>query len=166
MDHYQHLTLYILSTRGTRVTDTYVLIPKKFNLQENAAADTAITDLEEFFTALNNPKTKKIPFLLSVINKAVNALSDLLSPKRPTTEKIVAPPRVAANIITQPPLRIQNKKQALPRLYNNHNIRRKLQPQPQPIPHNYSRGTTVYKNIWNKYYGGYICDYNSKDTTK
>ena len=81
MDHYRHLTSYIPSTRGSRVTDTYVFIPTKFDLPENTAADRTTTALEEFVAAFNDPQTKLIPFLMSGINKAINVLSDMLTPK-------------------------------------------------------------------------------------
>ena len=59
MDHYHHLTFYIPSTRGTRVIDTYVFIPKKKNdLLENTSADRATTALQEFVAALNDPQMK------------------------------------------------------------------------------------------------------------
>ena len=112
---------------------------------------------------MNNPQTKQIPFPTSGINKAINVLSDILSPKQPAMDKTAAPPRVASNRILQPPPRVKNTTQVLPRVHNDHDNGRKLLLRLQPIPQKYSRGTTVYKQFQNKYHWGYICDYNSKE---
>ena len=94
MEHYRELTFYVPSTRGIRNTDTYVFLPTKFELPANAAADRATAALEDFTSAIKQPKTKQIPFKTASINKAIDALTALLSPKRATTKNTVASPRV------------------------------------------------------------------------
>ena len=75
MEHYRELTFYVPSTRGIRNTDTYVFLPTKFELPANAAADRATAALEEFTSAIKQPKTKQIPFKTASINKAIDALT-------------------------------------------------------------------------------------------
>ena len=95
LEHYRHLQFYIPETRGTRVTDTYVFIPTKFELPKNAAADRATQALEEFIQAINSKKAQQIPFSDKSINKAIEVLSKLLSPNnQPDTNKVAPGPRV------------------------------------------------------------------------
>ena len=109
MHHYHELTFYIPSTRGTRITDTYMLIPSKYKLPANVAADRATTALEEFTAAIKKPATKQIPFKTTSINKAIEALTAILSPKIVTTTKnTVVLPRVGSD-----------QRQAHPRVDNN-----------------------------------------------
>ena len=63
---------------------------------------------------------------MSGINKAINTLSDILSSKLSATDKTAAPTRVAENRILQPPPRVKNMMQELPRVHNNHNGGRNL----------------------------------------
>ena len=56
--HYRHMKFYIPSTRGNCHTNTYVFIPSKFDLPENAAADRATKALEKFSAAMKSKKIK------------------------------------------------------------------------------------------------------------
>lgn len=95
-----------------RNMDTYVLIPSKYKLLANVAADRATTALEEFTTPIKKPPTKQIPFKTTSINKAIKALTVTLSPKRATTtKKIVVPPRVGTNQRQAGP-RVNNKRES------------------------------------------------------
>lgn len=79
MEYYRELTFYVPSTRGIRNTDMYVFLATKFELPANAAADQATAALEDFTAAIKQPKSNQIPFKATNTNKAIDALTALLS---------------------------------------------------------------------------------------
>ena len=128
----------------------YVFLPTKFELPANAAADRATAALEDFTTAIKQPTTKQIPFKAASINKAIDALTALLSPKQATTNKnTVASPRVGTMHAPRPRVNARQKEQERPRV-NNKQQERVLRPRRKEIPQKYSRGTYVYKAFNNK----------------
>ena len=95
--HYRHLNLYIPKTRGVRDSDTYVFLPTKFEMPETAAADRMTIALEELTEAICNTK-EQIPFTDKSINKAIEALTKILSQNRPSaTKKTASAPRESAS---------------------------------------------------------------------
>ena len=74
--HYRHMNFYIPSTRGNRHTDTYVFIPSKSELPENAAADRPTKALEEFTAAMEAKRNRDIPYTDRSINNAILILSN------------------------------------------------------------------------------------------
>ena len=69
---------YIPTTRGNRHTDTYVFMPSKFELPENAAADQVTKALEEFTTVTKLKQNQDIPFTNKSINNHIGVISNLL----------------------------------------------------------------------------------------
>ena len=59
--HYRHLDFYIPETQGTRVTDTFVFLPSKFELPATAMADQTTMALEKLTVALNDRTIDTIP---------------------------------------------------------------------------------------------------------
>ena len=125
MEHYRELTFYVPSTKGIRNTDTYVFLPTKYALPKTAAADRATAALEEFTDAIKKPATKTIPLQQSSINKAIDALTGLLSPNKTatTTQETVAPMLETSQTQTQAPPRVQTQTQTPPRVNNNQSDR-------------------------------------------
>ena len=188
--HYRHLTFYIPSTRGTRITDTYVFIPSKFELPANAAADRSTVALEEFTNALNSKRSRDIPFTDKGINNAIRALRNVLSTTGRVTQNDrpdVTRPRVVTRAnrtptvvnnngrtVAQPP-RVQqrnnnnnNRYVQPPRVHNNPTRTMSLRQRPQVIAQVHTVGTRVYKvfeqqNGRLKWHRGYICEYDDKE---
>jgi hypothetical protein len=79
MDHYRHWDFYIPKARGTRVSDTVVFLPEKYNMPTTASADRASTALEEL--------TEAKPFLNTgnKLNAAIDALTEILSNRSTTS---------------------------------------------------------------------------------
>lgn len=124
--HYQHINFFIPTTRGNRHTDTYVFIPSKFELPENAAADRATKALEEFTAAMKSKRNRDIPFTKKSINDAIDVLSRLFRSTR--TTRNATRPRVLEERVPRP--RVDN---------NNNNARplRVLRPRQQVHTQNY-----------------------------
>jgi hypothetical protein len=59
MNHYRHSTFYIPKTRGTRVSDTVVFLPKKYTMPATASSDRATAALEELTEALKKSVSGK-----------------------------------------------------------------------------------------------------------
>ena len=119
--HYCHLYFYLPSTRGNRHTDTYIFIPSKFELPQNAAADRATTVLEEFTAAMKAKRNRDIPFIDKSINSAIGLLSDLLQPTRRATTSTATCPRVSEGEAQRP--RVDNNN-------NNNDVRPPMVVQP------------------------------------
>ena len=77
-------------TRGIRDSDTYVFLPTKFEMPATAAADRMTVALEELTSAIKKHKDH-IPVTDKSVNKAIQALSKLLSPKTATTNDVPVP---------------------------------------------------------------------------
>jgi len=158
MHHYRHLEFYIPASRGVRKSDTYVFLPTKFELPASAAADRMTIALEELTNAITNHKDE-IPFTDHSVNKAIDALTNLISHKRASQQKDVTAQRVSSRQKQQ-----QSKKVNITSS-NSENVpeQRVLR---QRVPRHkqvYTRGTRVYKMFNNKYYRGYICDFDDKE---
>ena len=97
-----------------------------------------------------------MPLKQTSINKAIEALTGLLSPnkKATTTKENVVPPRVGMSQKKK-----QAKNQACPKV-NNNQSERVLQPRHAEIPKKYIRGTFVYNKFNKKFHWVYICDYD------
>ena len=94
---------YLPSIRGNRQTDTYVFIPSKFELPQNAAVDRATTALEKFTTAMKAKRNHDIPFTNKSINNAIGVLSIFLQPTtRATTTNTATYPRVSDREVQRP----------------------------------------------------------------
>ena len=105
MQHYRELIFY------------YVFLPSKFKLPANTMTERATITLEEFTAAIKKPVIKQIPFGTMRITKAINAKTELLSPKQTTTTK---------NTVVAPRVGISRNKQARPRVNNSQKGRRIL----------------------------------------
>ena len=81
MHHYRHLEFFIPETGGVRTSNTYEFIPSKFELPASAAGNRLIVALEELTKELRTYKDP-IPFTGTSINKAIKALTNILSPKK------------------------------------------------------------------------------------
>jgi hypothetical protein len=94
-----------LKKRGTRVSDTVVFLPEKYNITTTASADRASTALKELTEALKNPAAAK-PFLNTgnKLNAAIKALTEILSKSKstdaPKSEEKISPPRVSERTTT------------------------------------------------------------------
>jgi hypothetical protein len=108
LDHYRHWDFYIPKTRGTRVSDTVVFLPKKYSIPTTASADRAATALEELTEALKNPAAAK-PFLNTgnKLNAAIEALTEILSNCGTTPSSSGASPQRVSKTTVQPP-RVNN----------------------------------------------------------
>ena len=119
-------------------------------MPETAAVDRMTIALEELTEAICNTK-EQIPFTDKSINKAIEALTKILSQNRPSaTKKTVSVPRESASRKDTRVARVNNSQRVLrPRVAMKHQV--------------YSRGTRTYKSFNNKYHRGYICDFDSKE---
>ena len=115
------------------------------------AADRATVALEEFMAAIKKLATKQITFGTKTINKAIGALTELLSPNQTTTTK---------NTAVVPRVETSQNHQARPMVNNSQQSGCIFQPKRKEILQKYTRGTTEYKVFDNKTYQGYICDYD------
>ena len=110
--HYRHLEFYIPETRATRVTDTYVFLPTKFELPATAMADRTTLALEELPAALNDRTVNTIPVNNQHdINRQLQQITTILTPQpaptpattTTTTSPAAEAPRVARREPAAPP---------------------------------------------------------------
>ena len=134
--HYRHLDFYIPETRATRVTDTYVFLPTKFELPATAMADQTTMALEELTAALND---RALDTILvnnnNNLNRRLQQIRTILTPRpAPVPAPAAAAPRVA-------------RRHALPPRVNKHHepAPRVLRPRVPVYAQTSTRGTQVYK---------------------
>ena len=103
IDHYRHLNFYIPETRATRVTDTYVFLPTKFELPATAMADRTTMALEELTEALNDRALDTIPVNdQHDINRQLQRIRTILTPQpapTPATTKTPSPAAGAPRVV-------------------------------------------------------------------
>ena len=166
--HYRHLDFYIPETRATRVTDTYVFLPTKFELPATAMADRTTMALEELTAALNDRTLDTIPVNdQHDLNRQLQRIRTILTPQpaptpATTTSPAAGAPRVDRREPAAPPrvnngngstrvLRSQAQDRrelaAPPRVNSGNGSTRVLRSQSRaPVyAQKYTRGTRVYK---------------------
>ena len=131
--HYRHLDFYIPETRATRVTDTYVFLPTKFELPATAMADRTTLALEELTAALNDRALDTIPVNdQHDINRQLQRIRTILTPQpasTPATTTTTTSPAAGA------PRVVRREQAAPPRVHNGNGSTRVLRSQTRaPTP--------------------------------
>ena len=173
IDHYRHLNFYIPETRATRVTDTYVFLPTKFELPATAMADRTTMALEELTAALNDRALDTIPVNdQHDINRQLQRIRTILTPQpsptpattttplpaagapRVVRREQAAPPRVhdgnGSTRVLRSQIQAPRETAAPPRVHNGNGSTRVLRSQTRAAPvyaQKYTRGTRVYKTF-------------------